>query len=461
MFNNSEDFYSQRDDRTNRCIEVDGYQKVKCLVVADAATASSYSGQVMILTSINILSRWCRNIDIMVPDNFLHSRLLLPPYNTLHGRIKAEIEDADPFGSFNVIANTKGKYDCILQIGNSGSNDIKFDVLIDGDGWLAIVGQKALMFDLDYRSLNPVGPAMAACIGVAQIFKSAIGYPKETLIKNLFLSAFDYADRKDISSNIDPSLLNAVDIGKGQLIGVGSVGSAFLYFLRMLPVKGNVTLIDHDIVKTINLNRSPIFGISNIGKSKVTVGCQYLYGSGITAIPFCGSYSDYIKTHGRKRNEIDLLFPLANEDNVRWAIENNFPPLMIYGTTTKDWGINLGRHIPYVEDCLVCRYPESKKDIGYVCSEGNLSGVNEETSVDAALPFLSPLSSVLMVGEVIKTQFEGYPFNENFLNIDLKGDLTVIPKYTKKPKRNCSCNSKDKTIFNSFNGQTKYSFLSK
>ena len=148
------------------------------------------------------------------------------------------------------------------------------------------------------------------------------------------------------------------------------------------------------------------------------------------------------------------------EYNVRWAIENNYPPLMIYGTTTMDWGINLGRHIPFIDDCLVCRYPEKKENIQYVCSEGKLYDPKQE-DIDAALPFLSPLAAILIVAEVIKAQLKGYPFNEDFAFLDFKGKTEKILKYQRKPKRNCFCRNKNEDIFWCYNEFTKYAFLSK
>ena len=83
MFSTAQEFYSQRDDRTNRCIASNSYQQTNCLIISSEETAKSFAGQVMIMTTANLLSRWCRNIDLLTSDAPLHKRLLLFEHTTL------------------------------------------------------------------------------------------------------------------------------------------------------------------------------------------------------------------------------------------------------------------------------------------------------------------------------------------------------------------------------------------
>ena len=371
------------------------------------------------------------------------------------------MKDSDPYGNFRIVHTPDNRYDFILQIGSSSDKSIKADFSIDGDGWLAKTQKGSLVNGYKHLSLNPSGPAVAACFGVAQVFKTAIGQDAKDLLGNIEFSTLNFSAREQINpNNFGPDMPDIIDIGNSQLVGVGSVGSAFLYFIKMIQCTGTITLIDHDIVKIINLNRSPIFGISNWNHPKVVVGSHYLNESGLIIIPFNGTYDLYIKQHGRKRNDIDILFPLANEEGVRWSIQNNIPPLMIYGTTTRDWGINFGRHIPLIEDCIMCRYPDEKKDIQYICSGGTIPNKSIKKNIDAALPFLSPLAAALMLSEIVKIQYlNDYPFNENFAYMDLKSNSLKAIKYAKKSKDSCNCLTSSQEIYKCFNELTKFAGL--
>lgn len=450
-----EEFYRLRDDRTDRYVQERSYRDAKCLLFANERVASSFAGQVMILTAANLLSRWCRRIDLYFPDQGLHDRLTLNGWQTLHQRVTGEVRDADPFGEFRIVREPVSRYDFRLQVG-TGSASHFADFIIDGGGWLAY-GYRRGSVDITHHSLNPVGPAVAACLGVAQVFKQAIGQPEDQLFNDVVYSAFDLA----LKGEAGPEMPTHIDLGRTQMIGVGSVGSAVLYFLKMLPVVGSLTLIDHDIVKIENLNRSPLFGISSSGQNKSDVGRNYLLDvQGLDVQSYPIKYSEFIRRHGRQLNSVDLLLSLANEDHVRWTIENNEPPLMIYGTTTRDWGLNFGRHIPLQEDCLVCRYPEDGQEVQLVCAEGQIE-TQAQQQIDAALPFLSVLAAALVVSEVIGLQLKGYPFHENFAFIDLKNKLERVIKYNRRPKPNCLCSQRTHPIFEHFNGKTKFAGLSR
>src|SRR5260221_6673120 len=57
---NPEEFYRLQDDRTNRCVANRGYQSIRTSVSIDSDVARTISGQAMMLTTCNLLSRWCR-----------------------------------------------------------------------------------------------------------------------------------------------------------------------------------------------------------------------------------------------------------------------------------------------------------------------------------------------------------------------------------------------------------------
>jgi hypothetical protein len=210
------------------------------------------------------------------------------------------------------------------------------------------------------------------------------------------------------------------------------------------------------VIRIENLNRSPLFGISHVGSPKVEVAQEYL-GSLVPVQAYQCRYDQFIGQHGR--GDVDVLLSLANEFGVRSFIENNFPPVQVYGTTTPDWGMNYHRHIPLREDCSLCRFPANEHQAALACSETQIETEQGER-VDAALPFLSMAAAALTVGDLIKLQLPDYPFCPNFAFLDFRGRLEFILTYQRLPRELCSCTSRSINIHRRYLMGTRFGHLS-
>lgn len=445
---NAEEFYLRRDDRTDRIAENHDYQQLHVRVIADPTIVKTYTGQVQLLLTANMLSRWCRTIEFGFVDDILMPQLQLLPGMTLHQRIADEIQAADPFGKFEFQLYRSDLVQYTLRIGNTPSHE-PVNFTVDSDGWVIYAGQQVCPFKFHYSLHNPVGPALAACIGVADAFKVATKQPINKRVKKIIFSAFDFRNE---NTYCHQPIVKQLSLGNAHIIGIGSVGSAVIYLLRMMSVNGKLTLIDHDIVKVENLNRSPLFGIGDVGSPKVKVAQQYL-NSQIPIHVFKGTYNDFITQNGRLPQGIDIILPLANEFGVRAAIENNFPPLQIYGTTL-EWGINYHHHIPFFDDCSFCRFPEDSA-VPTICSTATIKGESDE-QVDAALPFASIGAAALTIGGLIRFQSLDYLPGPNFAWIDFKGDLSHILNYRRQPQSQCLCGKRSNSVYTHFIRETQF-----
>ncbi len=452
----ADEFYRRRDDRTNRYAKYSReYQNFHIRLVADESTVETYAGQVQLLLVANMLSRWCRWVEFGFPDAPLAGSLRINGSVTLHKRISAEVSNADPFGRFDFLQGPSPDVQYTLAIGKVRLKE-PASFAIDANGWNIWASSTDFLPAVPGIDTNPIGPAFAACVGVADAFKVATGQQEGLRIHELALSLLNF--ERSTSPKLRAPLSGPVNIGNAQLIGVGSVGSAAIYLLRMIPLQGYLTLIDHDPVEIENLNRSPLFGVSDIDKSKVVVGAEYLTGH-LPTEAFPGLYSDFIGARRRKPGDVDIVLPFANDYGVRYQIENNFPPLQVYGTTTPSWGINYHRHIPLTSDCSVCRFPELGGQVQFVCSTAKIPTPNDN-SVDAALPFLSVGAAVLAVADLIKLQMPGYPFTPNFAFFDFLGKLETISAFRRRMKAGCICVDRSPTIHSEYIGSTRYYSLS-
>ncbi|WNQ09645.1 ThiF family adenylyltransferase [Paenibacillus aurantius] len=432
----NDDFYNQRDDRTNRYLNSNvTFQNGKVLVKVAPGKNDTYNIQLMLLAACNTLSRFCRNITVLAQNVPLHHNLC-DDQVLLLDQLKSTMQNADPFGNFFFAQDpaelSAGDWDCVLHIGAINKSDSQKGLInIDGDGWIACMGDGLKNFDLPMTNqLNPVGPGLAAALGVAEVFKRLIGQPNN-LTATCF-SAFNLEESNNPETLANPPLPSPMDLGNCLMVGVGMVGSSALYFIKKTGIKMNLTLVDDDVVKIVNLNRSPIFGVKDCGTHKVSVGAAYLQKSGInvTSIPEKFAIGNV--------SQFDFILPLANEDGIRNKLQNALPPLSLHAATAPGWGVTLYRHIPFTDNCLQCYPAEERKKANLACAEEEIQILAER--VDAALPFLPMIAGVFLVGEMMKLQYrELYPNVPNTVSIELGERLWVNPFHRNKTQNDCLC----------------------
>jgi hypothetical protein len=110
---------------------------------------------------------------------------------------------------------------------------------------------------------------------------------------------------------------------------------------------------------------------------------------------------------------------------------------MIHASTSANWGVNFGRHIPNIEDCLACRFP-TREPLGELkCSTGAVSV--SAASIDAALPFLSFFAGMLIAAELARILSEPQTEKHNYASFDFASDLNSIQTWNMRPREGCVC----------------------
>ncbi len=385
---NREDWYRARNDRSIRYAKrVLDDEKWVC-IQADPAYAKTYAGQVAVLTAANLLGRMTPSVSIDVPKVKVVSPL---PWAgaELSSIALGLLRDCDPFTRAELRAAKDEDYCLHLGSGLCGET-------VHGVGWNAYVGPAPSPLS-DSNNINPIGPALSVVIAVGQLFKSKLGPLGEAIAIN----ALNWSD-KNIEQSSDLEIDPAADLGNIWVAGVGSVGTAALYFLTLISREFSAHLFDHDCVKIHNLDRSPIFRHQDVGQRKANSVATYLRSVGLRAVVECptdlGNAPQWLH---RQAGTPDLLISAANEFNVRYQIEAGLPPLQIYATTGEHWNTTLLRHIPLVDACSRCAFPNDPVSAAFTCATGE--AVNSEgEKVDAALPFLSFSAGIMVAAEVLK-----------------------------------------------------------
>lgn len=409
-------------------------------IMGDPKYCSSYAGQVAILTAANLLGRLTSAIVLDLP-----SVTIVPPLPwagaNLSDFLLQQLAACDPRGHFE--RRSCRTDDCKVFFGRAGSA-----ITTHGTGWTAYTGPEPSPLP-DEDSLNPIGAALSAILVASRLFVHQLSPPRTPHL----LNAFNYRPQLP-----DAPFLNG-DFGFPNIwvVGTGSVGTAVLFFLTLYTQNFSTNLFDMDIVKRENITRSPIFAEQDVGRSKVGVTRRYLESCGVSSVidTFAAlDESDLWKERGF--GTPDILIPTANERNVRYTIENLFPPLQIYGTTGKNWQASMLRHIPMRDSCSLC-HSFKGVHLPTQCATGPV--LVDNNMIDASLPFLSFAAGLMATSEVIKSTLTGYPFTSNRAYFYTQPE----PRFcvASGPVENgCVCTTRDPSLHRRVLADSQYAALS-
>jgi len=452
----AESFYAARDSRTTPCAGQEDYRYARVVLSIDEAEANILSGQVSFLIAANLLSRWCRHIRFVAPSVSLLPRAatrLAQGGGNLGEAATRIAQGADPYGDFGV-GTPPWAVDHHLHVGRQAASHA-YPIL--GRGWLALGGEvvkQAVARD----GAVVLGAVLAACVGTAQVFRAALGHRHPFGSVRLSLwnlrGAEAAVDGPDIASD---------ELGLVHLIGCGAVGSTIAYLVPLAGLTGSFGLADADLVDESNLNRSPLFMALDVGQPKVKITAAYLRRHGLIAHAHEEWFDAALRAGHLFQARPDVVIPTANDHDVRYSIQNQAPPLQVYGTTGRNWDAFLGRHIPLQEDCLACRFPRARMEgeAPLVCSTARIPAParTDGGAADAALPFLSTAAALLAVAELVKATLEGYPMNPNFACLDFRGNLGDFVLDQRLPRATCACASQ-RRVWPVLNGRSRFATFS-
>jgi len=271
------------------------------------------------------------------------------------------------------------------------------------------------------------------------------------------LNAFDWTS--NVKSIVVPEYRGDGDFGNIWVAGVGSVGTAALFFLTLATRAYTPLLFDMDFVKDHNLDRSPIFFKGDVGLRKVDVTAEWLRQAGVSMVtgdPNALDESPLWKE--RQAGSPDILIAAANERNVRPLIETCMPPIQIYGTTGKNWQSAMIRHLPMKEACSCCLFGEAEH-APTQCATGSVTSNNGGGKVDAALPFSSFAAGVMAAAEILKINLPGFPFTPN--KVVLNTQSRIFTQKVEIPfRKGCICESRSSHVHRQMISGSRFGNLS-
>lgn len=457
------EWYRLRNDRTNRIdnILLDSNAKVICVQVK---RHNDFSGQVMAIMVANIMARWCRRITFYLPEKV---PCLIGRWSgqMLHEVIENIMVSADPYGefTFKIDYDDPTMADYTLTIGLP-TNANHF--WIDAQGWVGGFGYGTIPKRIVSNSndKNPVGAIYAASFINSAIFSSYIDN-RELQSFERWHSLFDFKTSTSYTGLENPIIQNSPDIGKVWQIGAGAVGSSFDFILSLIPVIGSINILDYDRIEIPNTSSSLVFtgddALKKISKVKACVDVLKFNKSLLATGHPNMDYGQFISEGNLERDYPDLIVCFANERNIWSTIQNNEPPIVLHATTSSNWAVNFGRHIPFKEWCIVCRFGIGEHHYTPVCSAA-VDKIEDQTEEKLGiLPFLSPVAAVLVFAEILKLNMQAeikYPANSNFALVSLKEvSGSNLLNLFRAPKKNCPiCSQQDEAYYHDGYKKSKF-----
>ena len=311
---------------------------------------------------------------------------------TLGGEIDAICKRIDPYGSFSV----DGPSSVLSRVNIGVGKDCppKLPWYLGYDRSLAHLARRPCPLGID-GAADVRGAGLAAIIGAATAFKAALG------MEAVPVSVSAWNLKTGMDADPGPSTIPMIDVGRALMVGVGAVGSAAMYWLANWGNASAWTVVDADVVRLDNTNRCLLFFPDDAGwpdgipARKVTCAAKRV--PNVTAVR---QWYDQVPAPS---HPFDTVVVLANERDVRTRVSARNDPIQFQATTGRSWMSQLHRHIVGRDDCIRCRMDDIK-DPHLTCGGAPIDGAEGSAGPDAALPFLSAASGLMLVSALQRLQ---------------------------------------------------------
>lgn len=401
-------WYDDRDKRTDSCSKVSGSYKEKAVQIIISDVVSSTRVQLLAYLSITMLARWCRHIILTLPDTPCLIKGA-PSDQQLTAFLIEQVRIVDPYCQVNTAHESERSGHVRLFVGPSPAGELGEYVSINAAGWISCcaLGMSSEITDAGSK-LDILGAGFAASLGNSVLFRYLNGQREQPFCK--WYSLLSNEVFEEMPQQPQDNEFAILGLGRVHLVGCGAIGSSFVFLLPFLPITGQWLLVDPDSVETHNISSSLLFNYSDVvDNSKKTQRSQdYLASYGISASTFSKDYKQLAYRYDNSALECpDLVLCFANENNIWATIQHQYPPVCFHATTSKSWGVHVGRHIPLKENCLMCTFQDVVATTFVpVCGEVPLlQGVKIiAESHTAILPFLAPAAAIITLSEIVKLQ---------------------------------------------------------
>lgn len=342
----------------------------------DADCARTRRGQAALLTAVNVLARTGGAIKPMIPTvELLISGL---PWR---GPLDEVVSQMAAWAGARA---TDRKTSSGVHVGGESAAGF---VLAQGDAWTAFVDEPGRGVEDGQLAL---GAVTAAHLAAARAFHSAIagelGLTTISRPPTRFSLRYGSTERKiDQSSRV----------GDFTLVGAGAVGDALLWALAVsgARVDGTATIIDPQLLDATNLNRHLLAGVGDVGRPKAEVARDFI-------APFARARA-LIERFSAPSKAPHTLVSTVDNDEARYQVQATFPRSLLHAATGGE-RVSVGVLDFTHGACLGCLFPRPQRSQAeLIASESGLDlklvseVLAEEGAVTAEM--LAPIADTLGV----------------------------------------------------------------
>lgn len=356
-----------------------GFNNIAVNVIINKLAAGSFNGQVMAMTSVNLIARFCDKIYVNCPEGI--SRKIMLPFgngDTLDTSLVNIAKAVNP-AVIVELANYPSADNCITLTIGKGYDGLKETIIIDSDGWLASINQELSNHD---KEDNPLGAMMAACFGAAEVFRNFIHrFGTNNRLFNRDKPSFIFSG---LTYNINQEGKNSflpkdVNIGQIMLVGAGAVGNGLMYALSLIPdLSGVIDVIDYDKLDWTNLNRHLLATADDVGDSKAIILKNRMKHSPSLTI---NAYNQkYLALDSSKRSTIDVAVSTVDNNDARRELQSDLPRVLLHGATD-DLSLVVSHHNFLDGACLGCLFPKQLKAFEEIVASETGLQVEEVTNL--------------------------------------------------------------------------------
>ncbi len=383
-------FYRLRDARTVDFLNSDWSVDTAVSIIAGDDVCLTRAGQLLLMTLVNQLMRFHRDVHVSIsnPD----APILMPAMcaeTSLGDEMLALARNIDPYGQFRVDTHPTRSAKVTIGVGETCPKGLHW--YLGYDRCTAELATEPVPLG-DGMSSDLRGASVAAVIGASAAMKIILRMatvPRKLSAWNL---------REGDAASQGPRELPVVDVGRTLMVGAGAVANGVAYWLMQWGHTGAWTIVDADPVELHNTNRCVLLFPDDAGwghgRVRLKSSCLSRF------LPGARHVDKWYDQATEALADFDTVLILANERNVRTQMSHRNDPVQFQATTSRNWLSQLHRHIGGIDGCVRCRMSDIQTP-QLNCSEGATATEDVPRRPDAALPFLS-LASGLMLASALQ-----------------------------------------------------------
>ncbi len=203
-------------------------------------------------------------------------------------------------------------------------------------------------------SANPFGAGVAACVAVANIFRSSFKaqLPLAMADAEVAFSALQMAPADP--RNAPNPALKRFDLGITYLVGAGAIGNGFIWTAGRLECTGALHLVDGEKLAKSNLQRYAMTVETDVDEPKVELAKRWLSASKLKVHPHAKHWEQF--AHDRGDWAYDQVAVAVDTARTRINVQAALPRA-VFNSWTQAGEAGLSRHgFAAPGACLACLY---------------------------------------------------------------------------------------------------------